>query len=299
MGGMSCRPIGAIPKVTGYTRMAALAGCLLAGRLARADSDPVRFRIAYAVGDQATIERLFTTDMTTVVSTDDVGTAVNREKVTYRYRYRQRVGATWPSGRPQQVKRIYEIATVTRIKPSAKVSKEVSPIQGTAIEVSDRDGVAQISAPTGLDPYTSRSLGQALMDDVERYALTGDRRVGETWPMPSSLSAVIVLSAKCEGTCRFEAIEMHAGRRCARVSLRLKLDGVDPDGAAVRSTQHGTAWWAIDIQRAIEITVDAETKTEFTTREGARVVHTSREGTMHLSRRIRWTELGGRKVTAP
>lgn len=267
------------------------------GAWARAET--LHLSCLYTPGDVAQVERIFTTDFTKSTTIGEVRTAQSRAKVTNKYSYLQTIVATWPTGRPQTMRRFYQVATATRSSPGRPPSTETTHLQGQSATVTDRDGAPAITGPTGLDPDGTRLLSQALVEDIERYPLTGDRQVGDTWPLPPEVSAVVVLGARCTGTCKLEAIQERSGLRCARLAIRGSIDGIDPGGAHVTATMRGTLYWSIALKRAIENTVDADMKAEFTTSQGADVVQVINEGTLHMSRKIRWTALAGRELKAP
>lgn len=275
---------------------AAMLWSLVTGATVVAAPATMKLACAYTPGDTVLTERVISTDLARVATENGVRVSTIHERTTNRYVYLQTYLAVWPDGRPQTIRRTYRVATITHPIDGRTVPLVVKSLQGKTVTITNRQGIAEVEAPPGLDADDVESLYQALTDDFERMVLTGERKVGDTWPAPSRVDLVIMFNATCTGSIRLDRLVQYNGMRCARITMRNRVRGVNQNGAEVTTEGPTTVHWAPSLGRALAASTRGTLRVHATTNQGADIMDVTSEGTLHVDRKMTWITVGGKRI---
>lgn len=285
--------------MTRRTGWVAVTGLALLASAVHGGPAALDLRLAYTPGDEVLTERVISTDMTDVSTENGDIASTSRGRRTNRYVYLQTYLAVWPDGRPQTVRRTYRVATSTRASAGHAPVTVVSPLQGKTVTVTNRQGIAEVNSPAGLEADDTESLYQALTDDFERMVLTGEHKLGDTWSPPPHVDLVIVIHATCTGTARLDRMVQYGGMRCARITMTNVVSGVSQTGAEVTKEGPTVVHWSPGLRRPLSASTRGTLRIHQVTNQGATIVDTRSEGTLNVDRRLTWIRVAGKRVGAP
>lgn len=260
---------------------------------------PQRIHLEYSAmcGDRVRVDRTLTTNLrqTTLRNGDPEATVA--DLATHHYRYSETVLALGPSGRLAAVRRTYEVARHSSMHDGRDGTLMPWDLEGKTVTVRSHAGIATISGVSAPRGDECSVLDQALDDDVERFVLSGDRAVGDEWEMPRQLPASGLPNATCRGRAKLAGFAMVSGIRCARITFRAHVSGVDLSGRRVTLEVAGATSWSPDLRRTVACTYEGSATTDFDTQQGADMVTVSSTGTVKLARRMNWLQIDGRQLT--
>lgn len=214
-------------------------------------------REASAAGDVSEVESTFSMVMDTKAVVEGKSVPSITLSSRERQKYREEVLSADAKG-PTGVRRTYTIAREAEKTPEGEKVRVLS-LQGKTLVLKKVKGKSVLTLAKGkLSPEDRAEVLDDLDSDPSQFFSDKPVAVGEEWEAdPKQLAATfgnLGAESKASLRARFEEIVQKDGHRCARVSIRLQVEGM-PAGEKYRMTMDmgGELFHALDLNRTLSV----------------------------------------------
>lgn len=285
----------AVPRRIAGVAVALAAAALVQGPC---NSEPVLIDLTYryAVGDAYTADRRVSRSYEASSSIEGGEPEETSGTTSDHFVYRQAIDAIAPDGRPTKATRRYSLAQTVSTPAGSRSTTATRRLQGRTFEIAQVGTEAKAGGIEALDDADRLEIAGALVDEYAYAVESGPRRIGETWPLPTTAAMGLYANCTCKGTCTLKQVTQHAGLLCAHLVANGEVQGVDSMGRAVTTRMTGYLLWSMALKRVIECGMSSTTTTEFRTNHGASVVNVVSTGKSGFVQENTWTAVAGRRV---
>lgn len=187
----------------------------------------------------------------------------SRESVERTERFRDRVQTASERG-PLKIERMYQkLFTKVRLSGKERPDVDQSPLQGRKVIITERGRVRRVSSVDNLvvPQIVRKSIGVELdwRDILPREPV----KVGDKWEADAERLARRIAVYLDSGTrshmkVTFEGIDDRDGRRCAKLYVDWKIDGMRDRQLFTKARLAGDVLFDLDLQRFVSVDLSGQ-----------------------------------------
>jgi hypothetical protein len=158
------------------------------------------------------------------------------------------------NGDQTSVTRKYSRHQFVETKNGSEPNTTVSPIEGKTVAINTTPNGIDVTVKNGsIGDQDRESLIKSLDKNNHLYP---DRylSIGDEWEInPNFLGDLAEGTDIRTAVAKFEEVTQYMGHPCARIKVNIRLIVKNPDGMQLDMTLNGNIYYAIDIQRNIDL----------------------------------------------